>query len=193
MVPWPCVVCGKPVLGDMRWTSTLGEAEAAEVLGHAPPKERSVIELSGDRRVWVGHPGCTGVPPRQVDEELEVRLDLLRLVEEALREHQLRDRDAGPAPLPRYSVTPDAVREEIEAIFRSLARHDRFEVPARPTGFLGWLAAWRFRRGEAAARRMAERGRKAEQRERDRQAALRKRLGLSNEPGEPDDRYWNSD
>jgi hypothetical protein len=59
-----CVVCGQSVGLSGDWPSTFDEAEATELLGHAPPEERSVVDPKYGKPRWVGHEDCTGLHVR---------------------------------------------------------------------------------------------------------------------------------
>jgi hypothetical protein len=109
-------------------------------------------------------------------------------------------------PLPRTDTLPaevlaalDRIKqsdEEIPALLHLLAQPYLFENLERPTGVVSRLAAriaeWRFRRGEAAGRQLAEREQQAIRQERKYQERLKKRLRLSSEEVSWD-RYWSPD
>jgi hypothetical protein len=57
----PCLVCGQRVGLSGDWPSTFDDAQATELLGHAPSAERSVVDPKDGRSRWVAREDCSGL------------------------------------------------------------------------------------------------------------------------------------
>ncbi|MFD1149403.1 hypothetical protein [Saccharothrix hoggarensis] len=97
----PCLVCGGHAPDSSRgFASTFDEAQATEVLGHAPPETASVVDVDG-KRLWIGHGSCTGFTLRTKErsaEELRGRLTKRRERERVVEAYRLRQQAKADAP-----------------------------------------------------------------------------------------------